>query len=93
MKIKFGELSRVDGGAIEDIIVESALPNKIKDILIGGGMTLLGIGYLCYTAFKNGVEETTNAEKRAYKNAGYLDENGYATVITPELEKQIRGEK
>lgn len=93
MKIKFGVLTRVDGGAIEDIIVKSTLPNKVKDILIGGGMTLLGVGYLCYTAFKNGVEETANAEQRAYKNAGYLDENGYATVITPELEKQIKGEE
>ncbi len=93
MKIKFGVLARVDGCATEDIIVESALPNKVKDILIGGGMTLLGIGYLCYTAFKNGVDETANAEQRAYKNAGCLDENGFATVITPELEKQIRGEE
>lgn len=93
MKIKFGDLARVDGGATEDIIVKSALPNKTKDILIGGGMTLLGVAYLCYTAFKNGVDETAKAEQRTYKNAGYLNENGWATVITPDLANQLKGEK
>ena len=74
MKIKFGDLVRVDGSATEEIIVKSALPNKAKDILIGGGITLVGVVYLCYTAFKNGVDKTAKAEQRACKNAGYLNE-------------------
>ena len=93
MKIKFGDLARVDGGATEEIIVKSSLLSQTKDILIGGGMSLLGVGYLCCAAFVNGVRETQNAEQRAYKNAGYLDENGWATVITPDLEKQLKGEE
>ena len=93
MKIKFGDLARVDGGATEDIIVKSVLPNKAKDILIGGGMTLLGVAYLCFTAFKNGVDETANAEQIAYKNAGWLNEDGWVTVVTPDLAKQIKGEE
>lgn len=93
MKIKFGVLARVDGGATEDIIVKSSLLSQTKDILIGGGMILFGVGYLCCAAFVNGVRETQNAEQRAYKNAGYLDEDGWATVITPDLAKQLKGEE
>ena len=74
MKIKFGYLTGADGGTTEDIIVKSALPNKAKDVLIGGGMILFGVAYLCYTAFKNGVNEAAIAEQRVYKNAGYLNE-------------------
>ena len=93
MKIKFGDLVRVDGSATEEIIVKSALPNKAKDILIGGGMTLVGAVYLCYTAFKNGVDETAKAEQRACKNAGYLNEEGWVAVIISDLAKQLRGEE
>lgn len=93
MKIKFGDLVRVDGSATEEIIVKSALPNKAKDILIGGGMILLGVGYLCSAAFKNGVDETAKAEQRACKNAGYLNEEGWVAVIMSDLAKQLRGEE
>ena len=93
MKIKFGDLVRLDGGATEEIIVESSLLSQTKDILIGGGMILLGVGYLCCAAFVNGVRETQNAEQRVYKNAGYLNEEGHATVITPDLVKQLKGEE
>lgn len=89
MKIKFGVLARVDGGATEDIIVKSSLLSQTKDILIGGGMILFGVGYLCCAAFVNGVRET----QRAYKNAGYLDEDGFATLITPNLANQLKGEE
>lgn len=93
MKIKFGDLTRVDGGATEEIVVKSSLLAQTKDILIGGGMILLGVGYLCCAAFVNGVRETKNAEQRAYKNAGYLDENDCTTIITPDLAKQLKGEE
>lgn len=93
MKIKFGYLTGADGGTTEDIIVKSALPNKAKDVLIGGGMILLGVAYLCYTAFKNGVNEAAIAEQRVYKNAGYLNEDGRVTVIMPDLAKQLKGEE
>lgn len=93
MKIKFGGLARVDGGASEEIVVKSSLLTQTKDILIGGGMILLGVGYLCCAAFKNGVDETAKAEQRAYKNTGCLNEYGWATVITPDLANQLKGEE
>lgn len=93
MKIKFGDLTRVDGDAIEEIIVKSSLLTQTKDILIGGGMILLGVGYLCCAAFKNGVDETAKAEQRACKNAGYLNEEGWVAVIMSDLAKQLRGEE
>lgn len=45
-----------------DIIVKAALPNKLKDIIIGGGITLIGIAYLTYTAFRNGSSAFEKAE-------------------------------
>ena len=56
-------------------------------------MILLGVGYLCCAAFKNGVDETAKAEQRACKNAGYLNEEGLVAVIMSDLAKQLRGEE
>ena len=77
MKIKFGDLVRVDGSATEEIIVKSALPNKAKDILIGGGITLVGVVYLCYTAFKNGVDISLYEYEGENKLIIYDDKQSY----------------
>lgn len=55
IKINRGSIGDKEGNW-KDIVVRAAMPNKPKDLLIGGVMLLAGIGYLTYTAFQNGVE-------------------------------------
>ena len=62
--IKFtqGYITNVETGAVKDVVVKAATPNKIKDILIGGSIVLIGIAYLTTTAFRNGSEKYEDAE-------------------------------
>lgn len=61
IKIKRGSYTNLEG-VTKDIVVKSAAPNKLKDILIGGGMVLAGLVYLTTSAFKNGCEKLEEAE-------------------------------
>ena len=69
IKFKQGELKNMKG-TIKDIVVKSATPNKFKDMLIGGGIVLVGIAYLTTTAFRYGSEKFEEAE---YKTMVDLD--------------------
>lgn len=72
--IKFtrGGVTNPETGVYKDIIVKAAAPNSLKDILIGGGMVLIGITYLTVTAFKSGSKAFEDAELRALAEAGLL---------------------
>ena len=39
-----------------DVIARSFLPNKIKDVAIGGGLIIAGVFYLTAKAFAHGIE-------------------------------------
>lgn len=56
-----------------DIVVKAVAPNKLKDALIGGGMVMVGIAYLTYTAFKHGSKQFERAELYALREAGVID--------------------
>ena len=56
-----------------DIVVKAAAPNKLKDALIGGGMVMMGIAYLTYTAFKHGSKQFERAELYALREAGVIN--------------------
>ena len=73
IKLNRGQISNYDGKT-KDIIVKTMSPNKFKDILIGGGLTLLGITYLTVSAFKNGVEKYENAELKTMNELGLIEE-------------------
>lgn len=62
IKINYGSITNPKTGASKDIMVKAASPNKIKDILIGGGLVLLGITHLTVTAFRNGANKFEAAE-------------------------------
>ena len=61
IKFKQGYITNMAGES-KDIIVKAALPNKLKDIVIGGVISLAGIAYLTYTAFRNGSAAFEQAE-------------------------------
>ena len=73
IKFKQGELKNMEG-TIKDIVVKSATPNKFKDMLIGGGIVLVGIAYLTTTAFRYGSEKFEEAEFKTMVNLGIINE-------------------
>lgn len=73
IKFKRGWLTNMEG-KYADIVVKSAAPNKIKDILIGGALVLTGITYLTTSAFKNGVVKFEAAEYKTMVDLGIIKE-------------------
>lgn len=73
IKFKQGELKNMEG-TIKDIVVKSTTPNKFKDMLIGGGIVLVGIAYLTITAFRYGSEKFEEAEYKTMVNLGIINE-------------------
>ena len=69
IKFKQGYIINMAGES-KDIIVKAALPNKLKDIVIGGVISLVGISYLTYTAFRNGSAAFEQAECRTMEDLG-----------------------
>ena len=75
VKFKQGSITNISGET-KDIIVKAALPNKLKDIAIGGVISLAGIAYLTYTAFRNGSSAFEQAEYETMEDLGILDTVG-----------------
>lgn len=73
IKFKQGELKNMKG-TIKDIVVKSATPNKFKDMIVGGGIVLVGIAYLTITAFRYGSEKFEEAEYKTMVNLGIINE-------------------
>lgn len=42
-------------------------PNKVKEVLIGGGLIISGVSYLTYKAFRNGASAFDDAQTDALK--------------------------
>lgn len=57
-------------GVRKDIVVKAKAPNSLKDMLIGGGITLIGITYLTVSAFKNGSKMFSEAESQTMDDLG-----------------------
>lgn len=68
IKFKQGCITNTETGAAKDVIVKAATPNKLKDILVGGGMVLIGITYLTVTAFRHGSEKYEEAEMQTFSD-------------------------
>ena len=73
IKFKQGELKNMEG-TIKDIVVKSTTPNKFKDMIVGGGIVLVGIAYLTITAFRYGSEKFEEAEYKTMVNLGIINE-------------------
>ena len=68
ISFKRGSITNPQTGLTKDIIVKSATPNTVKDILIGGGLVLMGITHLTVTAFRNGALKFEDAEFNTLKD-------------------------
>lgn len=55
IKSIYGPITNPKTGKSKDVIVNGFASKNLKDILIGGGIVLVGIGYLTLSAFKNGA--------------------------------------
>lgn len=75
IKVNMGMVENVEKNLSANVIAKSVFPNKLKDIAIGGGIVLIGIAYLTYTAFTNGVRSLYDAEFLAYREAGIIKNN------------------
>lgn len=74
--IKFaqGTITNPTTGKSKDVVVKAVSPNKLKDILIGGGLVLIGITYLTTAAFRNGSKKFEDAEMQVFEDLGlFLD--------------------
>lgn len=68
IKFKQGTITNPGTGVTKDVIVKAAAPNKLKDILVGGGMVMMGIAYLTVTAFRHGSEKYEEAELQTFSD-------------------------
>ena len=80
MKTNYGSVTNIATGVTKDIIVSAKCGNKLRDILIGGGVVLPGIAWLTATAFKNGSEAYYKAEDNALDEAGLLVRGSYVNA-------------
>lgn len=62
IKSKFGPIQNIKTGEAKDIVINVLSKKSFKDILIGGGMVMIGITYLTLATFKNGARAFEEAE-------------------------------
>ncbi|MBS6180509.1 MAG: hypothetical protein KH921_06950 [Erysipelotrichaceae bacterium] len=62
IKSKFGPITNPKTGRSKDIVINALSRESLKDILIGGGIVMIGIAYLTLSTFKNGARAFENAE-------------------------------
>ena len=74
IKFKQGSITNVKTGVAKDIVVKAVTPNNLRDILIGGGMVLVGIAYLTTTAFKNGSKKYEEAEMNVFADLDLFED-------------------
>lgn len=74
IKFKQGRITNPKTGVAKDIIIKAATPNNLKDILIGGGIVLLGITYLTSTAFRNGSKKFEEAEMQVFSDLDLFED-------------------
>lgn len=78
IKFKVGNIGNMNGD-FKDIVVKTAIPNKIKDVVIGGGLVLLGVAHLTATAFKNGAKKGLEAETETMRDLGITEDGTHTT--------------
>ena len=74
IRFKQGFITNPETGMTKDVVVKTVTPNNFKDILVGGGMVLIGITYLTVTAFRYGSEKFEEAELRTLSDLDLLQD-------------------
>ena len=62
IKSKFGPITNPKTGMSKDIVINALSKESLKDVLIGGGIVMVGITYLALSMFKNGARAFETAE-------------------------------
>ena len=75
IKFNLGSVVNPETGAMSNIEVKSTSPNTFKDIIFGGALIAIGIGYLTVSAFKNGAQKMEAAELEALSKIGAIGKN------------------
>lgn len=73
MKTNYGSVANAKGTMEKSIDVKTVPVNSLKDAVIGGGLTLLGVAYIAITSFKNGSKAFCVAEAEALCGVGVCD--------------------
>lgn len=74
MKFKQGWIENRDGDR-KDVIVESTLPLRVRDLILGGLMTLGGIIYMLWASFKKGSYEHEVGEFKTLNELGAVHDS------------------
>ena len=86
INFKQGWLSNLKTGEKKDIVVKAKSPNKLVDILIGGGLVLAGIAHLTVSAFKKGSKAYEEAEFKTMCELDLIEPHGDSVKIGPAKE-------
>ena len=74
LKIDYGDVESPDGSKYEKILLKPGLtPSGKVGSIVGGILTIVGIGFLTYGAYKNGGDSYYREEAKALSKAGSLD--------------------
>ena len=74
IKFKQGYITNPKTGMTKEVVVKSLAPNNLKDILIGGGIVIVGITYLTTKAFKNGSMKYEDAEFQTFTDLNLIED-------------------
>ena len=55
IKSYFGPIRNMETGESKDIVINCLSKGNVKSILIGAGITLIGVAYMGFSCFKNGA--------------------------------------
>lgn len=72
VKFRQGRVRATDNYDWQEIIVTAKAPNKVKEVLIGGGLIISGVSYLTYKAFRNGASAFDDAQTDALKKINVI---------------------
>lgn len=75
---KSGPISTFDGKSKDIDVKLSNSKHGLRDILIGGGVTLAGIAYLTITSFINGAKAFEDAEYNTMEELGLFSDSSKA---------------
>lgn len=81
MKTNYGSVLNKECTIEKSIVVDTVPVNSLKDALIGGGLTLLGVAYIAITSFKNGSKAYGIAETNALHDIGAYDDESARGII------------
>lgn len=72
IKSIYGPITNPKTGETKDIVVNTLTLNNAKDILVGGGIVLIGIAYLTLSTFKNGANAFEEAEYKTLESLNLI---------------------